>query len=191
MPQRWLIAIRCCLMAGGLAAAAPSPDAVDPYEALASAFLDDDFSGSGLEIAIKAQTQANRRLVRRLRLRPDADHARLLRALASVPALVNDCFPECRANELVADVLLRIMLSRYERRPLAMACLIDLSGRPTEIVEDAVQTLVENGLATLSRIGVARNTAYVAPTPELSRLGRDLLNRINDVLAEAVTEPSI
>jgi len=188
MSKRRHLLLRLCIVVGGIATVAPSPEAIDPYIAPPSAFLDDDFSGSGLETGDATRAQPSRRPIRRLRLRPDEVRAGLLRAINTLPTLADECFPECRGNAAALAVLLPLLRARYEGQPLAMRHLIEESRLPPAMVEAAVRTLVANGLAVSSELNIATGANYIAPTPELYRRSGDFVDRVHDLLAGVVED---
>src|SRR6185312_10436463 len=165
------------IVALGLVNAVPSPAAVHPV-AVTADYIDDDLTGSGMELRDRSLKLPQRRNALRLRVLSDGDRVALLRLIDDIPTVVGDCIPECAGDPLSATLSIQLIGALYEGSPLTVEAIAARSLLPAEIVEDRLERLESSGLVRLSPRSNRSNTRRVSPTSMLRACGDDLLDRL-------------
>jgi len=164
------------IVALGLVNAVPSPAAVHPVAV--TDYIDDDLTGSGMELRDRSLKLPQRRNALRLRVLSDGDRVALLRLIDDIPTVVGDCIPECAGDPLSATLSIQLIGALYEGSPLTVEAIAARSLLPAEIVEDRLERLESSGLVRLSPRSNRSNTRRVSPTSMLRACGDDLLDRL-------------
>jgi hypothetical protein len=172
------------VVALGLVNAVPSPAAVHPA-VITVDYVDDDLTGSGMELRGSGLKQPQRRNALRLRVLSDEDRAALLRLINDIPTVVGDCIPECAGEPASAALSIQLIRALYEGGPLTVEVIAARSLLPAEIVEDKLERLEASGLARLSPRS-NRSTRWVSPTPTLRAYGDDVLDRLYYAFTQAL-----
>ncbi|HKW55207.1 MAG TPA: hypothetical protein VJO12_16060 [Stellaceae bacterium] len=165
------------IVALGLVNAVPSTAAVHPAAAVTIDYIDDDLTGSGMELRGNGVKQPQRRNALRLRVLSDGDRAALLRLVDDIPAVVGDCIPECDGDPAITALSIQLIRALYEDSPLTVDAIAARSLLPLEIVEDKLERLDPSGLVRLSPRSNRSSTRWVLPTPRLRAYGDDVLDR--------------
>lgn len=165
------------IMALGLVNAVPSPAAVHPV-AVTADYIDDDLTGSGMELRDNSVKRPQRRNALRLRVLSDDDRAALLRLIDDIPRVVGDCIPECAGDPARAMLSIQLIRALYETGPLTVEAIAARSFLPAEIIENRLERLEASGLIRLSPRSNHGDTRWVSVTPALRSYGDDLLDRL-------------
>lgn len=165
------------MVALGLVNAVPSTAAVHPA-AVTVDYVDDDLTGSGMELRGNGLKQPQRRNALRLRVLSDGDRAALLRLIDDIPTVVGECIPECAGDPASAALSIQVIRALYEGSPLTVEAIAARSLLPAEIVEDRLERLDANGLVRLSPRSNRSSARRVSATPMLRAYGDDLLDRL-------------
>jgi hypothetical protein len=173
------------LIVFGLVNAVPSPAAVNPVAAPVD-YIDDDLTGSGMELRDIGVKQAQRRQAVRLRVLSDGDRAALLRIIDDIPTVVGDCIPECAGDPAIAALSLLLMRALYEGSPLTVEAITARGLLPPEVVVAKLERLDASGLVRLSPKSNRNNTRWVLPTPALRAHGDDILDRLYYAFTQAL-----
>jgi hypothetical protein len=174
------------LVALGLVNAVPSPAAVHPV-AVTVDYVDDDLTGSGMELRGDRLKLPQRRNALRLRVLSDGDRAALLRLIDDLPTVVGECIPECAGDPASAALSIQLVRALYEGSPLTVEGIAARSLLPVEIVEDRLERLEVRGLVRLSPRSDRSNTRWVSPTAALRVYGDDLLDRLYYSFSQALS----
>lgn len=174
------------IVALGLVNAVPSPAAVHPV-AVTVDYVDDDLTGSGMELRDNSLKRPQRRNALRLRVLSDGDRVALLRLIDDIPTVVGDCIPECAGDPVSAALSIQLIGALYEGSPLTVEGIAARSLLPAEIVEDRLERLEASGLVRLSPRSNRNTTRWASPTPTLRSYGDDLLDRLYYSFTQAVT----
>jgi len=174
------------IVALGLVNAVPSPAAVHPV-AVTVDYVDDDLTGSGMELRGNSLKLPQRRNALRLRVLSDGDRAALLRLISDIPTVVGDCIPQCAGDPASAALSIQLIRALYDGSPLTVEGIVARSLLPAEIVEDRLERLDASGLVRLSPRSNRSNTRWVSPTPALRAYGDDLLDRLYYAFTQALS----
>jgi hypothetical protein len=174
------------VVALGLVNAVPSPAAVHPV-AVTVDYVDDDLTGSGMELRGDRLKLPQRRNALRLRVLSDGDRAALLRLIDDIPTFVGDCIPECARDPVSAALSVQLIRALYEGSPLTVEGIAARSLLPAEIVAAKLERLEASGLVRLSPRSNRTDTRWVLPTPTLRAYGDDLLDRLYYAFTQALS----
>jgi DNA-binding transcriptional ArsR family regulator len=169
----------------GLVNAVPSLAAVNPV-AVTVDYIDDDLTGSGMELRENNVKQAQRRHATRLRLLSDGDRAALLRVIDDVPRVIGDRVPECANDPALAALTIQLIRALYDGSSLTVEALAARNMLPPEVVLGKLERLDASGLVRLSPESNRRDARRVLPTPTLQAYGDDILDRLYYAFAQAV-----
>lgn len=165
------------LVAFGLVNAVPSSAAVHPV-AVTVDYIDDDLTGSGMELREVGVKQAQRRHALRLRVLSDDDRAALLRLIDKIPTIVGDCIPGGAGDPALAALSIQLIRALYEGSPLTVEAIAERSLLPEATVLERLERLGASGLVRLSPKSRRSNKRAVSPTPLLRARGDDVLDRL-------------
>jgi hypothetical protein len=165
------------VVALGLVNAVPSTAAVHPV-AVTVDYVDDDLTGSGMELRGDGLKKPQRRNALRLRVLSDGDRAALLRLINDIPTVVGDCIPECAGDPASAALSIQLIHALYEGSPVTVEAIAARSMLPAEIVKDRLERFDASGLIRLSPRSNRTSTRWVSPTPTLRAYGDDVLDRL-------------
>jgi hypothetical protein len=166
--------------------AVPSPAAVHPVGVTVD-YVDDDLTGSGMELRGNRLKLPQRRNALRLRVLSDDDRAALLRLIKDIPTVVGDCIPECAGDPASAALAIQLISALYEGSPLTLEGIAARSPLTPETVEDRLERLEASGLVRLSPRSNQGATRWVSPTPTLRAYGDDLLDRLYYAFTQALS----
>ena len=169
----------------GLVNAVPSLAAVNPV-AVTVDYIDDDLTGSGMELRENNVQQAQRRHATRLRLLSDGDRAALLRVIDDVPRVIGDGVPECANDPALAALTIQLIRALYDGSSLTVEAITARSMLPPEVVLGKLERLDASGLVRLSPESNRRDARRILPTPTLQAYGDDILDRLYYAFAQAV-----
>jgi len=170
----------------GLVNAVPSPAAVHPVGVTVD-YVDDDMTGSGMELRGNSLKLPQRRNALRLRVLSNDDRAALLRLINDIPTVVCDCIPECAGDPASAALAIQLIRALYEGSPLTLEGITARSPLTPETIEDRLERLEASGLVRLSPRSNRGATRWVSPTPTLRAYGDDLLDRLYYAFTQALS----
>ncbi len=173
------------LVVFGLVNAVPSLAAVNPV-AVPVDYVDDDLTGSGMELRENGVKQAQRRHAVRLRLLSDNDRVALLRIVDDIPAVVGECIPECADDPAMAALSIQLIRALYEGTTLTVELITARSTLPPELVLSKLEQLDASGLVRLSPKSNRHDTHWVLPTAMLRACGDDVLDRLYYAFTQAL-----
>ncbi len=172
----------------GLVNAVPSLAAVNPVAAIAD-YIDDDLTGSGMELRENGVKQAQRRHAVHLRLLSDGDRAALLRIVDDIPAVLGECIPECADDPATAALSIQLIRALYEGSPLTVEAITARSLLPPEVVLSKLEQLDASELVRLSPKSNRHDTRWVLPTATLRACGDDVPDRLHYAFTRALNRP--
>jgi hypothetical protein len=170
----------------GLVNAVPSSAAVNPV-AVTIDYIDDDLTGSGMELREKAVKQAQRRQPVRLRLLSDGDRAALLRLVDKIAVIIGECIPECAADPAAAALAVQLIRALYEGQTLTVESIAERTFLAHDVVLTKLERLEAAGLVRLAPNSNRDGARRVLPTPPLRAHGDDVLDRLYYAFNEAIS----
>jgi hypothetical protein len=173
------------LVAAGLFNAAPAPAQVSP-KLFPQDYAEDGIAGSGQETGEFPIRRPQRRPTLRLRLRSDADRTALLRIIHEIPNRLGECFPECRGNEPMANLLLPLVRAVHEDRAVSVDDLAAETCLPPNLVERRLEQLKAHGLVVLTEALGPPGTRHVIGTTALRRRSTEFVDRLYYALSTAI-----
>lgn len=174
------------IVALSLVSAVPSLAAVHPV-AVSVDYVDDDLTGSGMELRSNRFKLPQRRNALRLRVLSHGHRTALLRLINDIPTVIGDSIPECAGDAASAALSIQLVRALYEGSPLTVEEIAARSLLPAEIVEDRLERLEASGLVRLSPRSNRTTARWVSPTQTLGAYGDDLLHRLYYAFSQALS----